>query len=142
MRREQFEAYIDHFNNKRYDELVKYFTDDVKVKYFTNMKIGAPRGKVLEGPAAFVENYKCLHETVEEKLEPGKFITDGKNIYCDLWTEFHFKEDTPEFSAGPKIKGDVFVCTNFVLYYLDENGKIKEIHIAHHRIHDPSEARL
>ena len=142
MTREEFEVYISHFNNKRYDELVKYFTDDIKVKYFVNMVVGVPRGKVLEGPDAFVANYKHLHETVEEKLELGKYLTDGEHIYCDLWTEFHFKEDTPDFSAGPMKKGDVFVCTNMILYYLDENEKFKEIHIAHHRIHDPSEARL
>jgi len=88
MKREQFAVYIDHFNNKRYDELVKYFTDDIKVKYFTNMKVGAPRGILLDGPAAFVEHYKSLHEKAEEKLELGKYITDGRNIYCDLWTEF------------------------------------------------------
>ena len=142
MTREEFAVYIDHFNNKRYDELVKYFSNDIRVQYFTDMKIGAPQGKVLEGPNAFAASYKELHKTVVEKLELGKYLCDGKNIYCDLWTEFHFTDDAPDFSAGPMKKGDVFVCTNFVLYFLDENEKFKEIRIAHHRVHDPAEARL
>ena len=142
MTKDDFLVYMSHFNSKNYDDLVTYFTDDVKVQYFTDMKRGAPRGNVLNGPAAFVESYKHLHDTVDEKLELGKFVCDDDNLYVELWTEFWFKEDTPDFSAGPMKKGDVFVCTNFVLYYFDENGKFKEIHIAHHRVHDPAEARL
>ncbi|MCL2110783.1 MAG: hypothetical protein FWH32_00730 [Clostridiales bacterium] len=142
MTREDFLVYMDHFNNMRYDELVKYFTDDIQVKYFTDMKRGAPRGDIADGPAAFVANYKQLHSTLIEKLELGKYVATDENIFCELWTEFHFTKDNPDFSAGPMKKGDVFVCTNFVLYFLDENGKFKEIHIAHHLVHPPSEARL
>ncbi len=98
MTRDEFLVYISHFNNKRYDELVKYFTDDIVVTYFVDMKTGTPKPQVLNGPAAFVENYKHLHDTVEEKMELGKMVTDGKNLYVELWTEFHFKKDTPDFS--------------------------------------------
>lgn len=142
MTREEFEIYVDHFNNRRYDDVLGYFADDVRVQYFAPFKIGESEGKVLNGRDQFRASYEHLHSTVRETMELRNYMCDGKNLYAELWTEFHAFEDTDDFSAGPLKKGDVFVATNFVLYWLDEDGKYKDIRISHHRVHDPSEAFL
>jgi hypothetical protein len=142
MTREEFEIYVDHFNNRRYDDVLSYFADDVRVQYFAPFVIGEPEGKVLNGREAFRESYEHLHSTITETMELRHFLCDGKNLYAELWTEFHANEDTEDFSAGVLKKGEDFVATNFVLYWLDEDGKYKDIRIAHHEVHDPSEAFL
>jgi hypothetical protein len=38
-------------------------------------------------------------------------------------------------------KGDINIMTNWVIYNLDENGKMKRIRIAHFRNHDPRTAK-
>ena len=37
MNREQFLEYMDHFNNKRYDDVASYFAPDIIVEYFTSL---------------------------------------------------------------------------------------------------------
>jgi hypothetical protein len=142
MTRETFETYIDHFNNKRYDDALACFTDDVRVRYLTPFSIGARPGIVRNGKTELREAYERLHATVRETLKLRHFVCDGKNLYAELWTERHALADTPDFSAGPLKKGDVFVATNFVLHWLNEEEAFYDVRVGHHRVHDPSEAFL
>ena len=142
MTREEFEIYVDHFNNKRFDDVLSYFADDVEVQYFSPLKKGAYEQRIFYGKDAFRERYEILHKTLREVMKLGKFVCDGDNIFVELWTEFHAFEDSPNFSVGHLKVGDVAIANNFVLYWLNEEGKFKKIRIAHHRIHDASEAFL
>ncbi|MDR2356018.1 MAG: hypothetical protein LBE16_07460 [Clostridiales Family XIII bacterium] len=142
MTRETFETYIAHFNNKRYDEISRYLTDDIRVQYVTPFSIGARPGIVRNGKAELRKAYEHLHATVRTALKLKHFICDGKNLYAELWTEYHALEDTPDFSAGPLQKGDVFVATNFLLHWLNKDGAFYDIRVGHHSVHDPSEAFL
>ena len=36
MNREQYLEYINHFNNKRYDAMMSYFTPELTVEFFTD----------------------------------------------------------------------------------------------------------
>ena len=141
MTREEFAVCIDHFNNEQFDEAVSCCTDDVVVQYFVNMFVGVGKPLRLVGKQAFNDRYNLQSKSVKATLELGKFVTDGKNIYTDLLIEYKFIEDMPDFSAGPMKKGDVLLCTDMLLYYLSNDGKIKEIHVGHHRIHDSIEPR-
>ncbi|MEM1562023.1 MAG: hypothetical protein QXF23_02090 [Candidatus Bathyarchaeia archaeon] len=140
MKREDFLKYIDHFNNKRYEELVKYFAPDVVIEYHDNAiyrgGYEVPPAKTLHGPKEFIENYKYLHEYVDEKLEIGVLMMNEKHIFVELWTEFYCYRDPPPGSYLQYKKGDLVIMTNWVLYDL-ENDKFKRIRIAHFRMHDP-----
>ena len=136
MTREEMEVYLDHFNKKRYDAVVDYFADDVTVQYPNAFELGAAPGKLLRGRDQFIENYKALHEKVDELLDLEEYIEDGKYIFIILHTEFIPKEDV-QWSAGFIEKGKVVVVNDFITYELDDEGKFKEIKIAHHNITYP-----
>ena len=142
MTREDYEEYIDHFNNKRYEEALKCFAEDVEVQYFAPFKKGAPEGEKINGKKALYKSYEQLHDTVREVIKLGKYVTDGKNVYVELWTEFHAFEDTPNFSAGPLKKGEDFFAINFFLYWINDEGKFNKMRVATHRICEPCEAFL
>ena len=143
MTREEFLVYMDHFNNKRYDELKKYFAPNVRFQYHTKFTNEPQDVRVRIGPDGFVKHYQELHPRVREQLDLGVCLSseDGKYLFVELYTEFHALVDTM-FTAGPMKKGDVFCCTNFILYELDENGKFVDVMIAHWRVEDPAKARL
>lgn len=140
MNREQYLEYVDHFNNKRYDKVTSYFAPDITVEYFDNAFGTQFPARTLHGPAEFAANYKALHEHTREVLELGDFMAEGDLVFVELYTEFHTFKDAPASGQQWK-KGDINIMTNWVMYNLDENGKMKRIRIAHFRNHDPKTAR-
>ena len=140
MNREQYLEYVDHFNNKRYDAVTDYFTEDITVEYFDNAYGTQFPPVTLHGREEFANNYKRLHEHTREVLELGDFIVNGDLMFVELYTEFHTFKDAPGETMGWK-NGDINVMTNWVVYNLDENGKMKRIRIAHFRNHGPKTAK-
>jgi hypothetical protein len=141
MNKEQYLEYIDHFNNKRYDALTSYFTPDITVEYFDHAFSSQYPARTLHGPEEFAANYKALHAHTREVLELGDFLSEGNLVFVELYTEFHTFKDTPESAGLMGKKGDINIMTNWVIYNLDEKGKMKRIRIAHFRNHDPKTAR-
>jgi len=142
MNRKQYLEYIDHFNNKRYDKVTSYFTPDITVEYFDNAYGPYAPAQILHGPKGFEANYRALHEHTREILELGDFLSEGNLMFVELYTEFiTFKDAPPRKGGTPRKKGDVVIMTNWVLYDLDEKGKMKRIRIAHFRNSDPSTAK-
>ncbi len=139
MNREEFQKYIDHFNARRYDDLVTYFTDDVSVEYFTRAA-GDPK-RVLSGPEGFMQSYLALHAQVREVLELGFFIADGDQIAVELYTEFHALHDGARVLGRELSLGEAVVMTNWVVYDL-EGGRFKRIRIAHFTDGVSEDARL
>lgn len=141
MNREQFLEYIDHFNNKRYDKVTSYFAPDITVEYFDDGFSMQFPARTLHGSDEFEMNYKSLHAHTREILELGDFISQGEMIFAELYTEFHTFRDAPESSGRMRKKGDIVIMTNWVMYNLDADGKMKRIRIAHFRNHDPETAK-
>ncbi len=141
MNKEEFEKYVDHFNNKRYDDIVNYFAPDITVEYYDNALDPASPARVLHGPDEFISSYKALHESVNEVLEIRDYISDDKLLFVELWTEFHAFRDMTASPARPALKkGETLIMTNFILYNL-EGDKMKRIRIAHFRNHPPEESK-
>ena len=140
MNKAQFQKYIDHFNNKRYDEVSSYFAPGIVVEYFTNLRDPKAPLRTLHGRQAFIESYKTLHQYVREVLELGFFLTEDNLMAVELYTEFHCIKDNPTFISQPMKNGDVAIMTNWVVYNM-ENDKMKRIRIAHFRMHDPKLAK-
>jgi hypothetical protein len=141
MNREQYLEYVDHFNNRRYDAVTGYFAPDITVEYFDNAYGQGPPARTLHGPEGFAANYKALHAHTREVLELGDFMSEGELVFAELYTEFHTFKDAPESSGMPRKKGDISIMTNWVMYNLDGNGKMKRIRIAHFRNHEPETAK-
>lgn len=141
MNRKQYLEYVDHFNNKRYDKVTGYFAPDITVEYPDNFAGPQIPARTLHGSAEFAANYKALHAHTREVLELGDFLAEGDLVFVELYTEFHTFKDPPASAGRQWKKGDITIMTNWVVYNLDKNGKMKRIRIAHFRNHDPGTAR-
>ena len=141
MTRDEFSVYIEHFNNKEYIDLTKYFSDDIIVEYFDNFTVDKQSPKTLRGKEEFVASYTNLHKKFREYLELGFFLYDGTTMAVELYTEFHALDDA-SFSAGTIKKGETLCVTNWVCYNFSPDGRFSHIRIAHFRNHDPSTRRF
>jgi hypothetical protein len=126
----EFLKYIGHFNRAEYDELVRYFADDVTLSF--------PDGNTLEGRDGIVAFYTPIHKAVQETLEIDFLMVSDEHIAVELYTEFHAKEDFPSFPGRALKKGDVLRFTSFVHYDLDADGRFERIRVARYRQHDES----
>jgi hypothetical protein len=142
MNREEYQAYVDHFNNKRYDAVTGYFTPDITVEYFTNLSNPKEPPRTLHGPKEFMASYMALHDHVREILELRDFMTQGDLLFAELYTEFHCFKDYGATSFNPLKKGDISIMTNWVMYNMTPDDKMKRIRIAHFRMHDPTTAKF
>ena len=68
-------------------------------------------------------------------------MSEGELVFAELYTEFHTFKDPPEDSGRLWKKGDVTIMINWVMYNLNENGRMKRIRIAHFRNNDPKTAK-
>jgi hypothetical protein len=141
MNREQYQVYVDHFNNKRYDAVTSYFTPDITVEYFTNLSKPSEPPRTLHGPKEFAASYMALHDHVREVLELGDFMAQGDLLFAELYTEFHCFKDYPTTSFNPLKNGDISIMTNWVIYNMTPDDRMKRIRIAHFRMHDPKTAK-
>jgi hypothetical protein len=124
-----FRTYIGHFNGAEYDELVRYFADDVTLSF--------PFGVTLEGREAIVDFYRPIHAAVKEILEIDFLLVGADKIAVELYTEFHALQDYPDFPGGRSLTtGDVLRFTSFVHYDLDESDHFRRIRVATYRQHD------
>lgn len=119
MTRDDYLRYIDHFNNKRYDQIAPYYADDIEVNLSTI---------TLKGPQGIVAFYTDFHTYVREFVDVKYLVMDAGGVATELYTEFDCFRDYPN-PALPFKKGDVRRVLNFVHYDL-ENGKFKRIRVA------------
>lgn len=136
MNKAQYLEYIDHFNNKRYDKLAEYFRPDIVVEYFSNLDDPSRPPITLHGPQQFVDVYANLHQHVRETLELRDFLSGDGLVFAELYTVFDCFKDMAGGAIGPMKAGDLLAMTNWVLYNLDDEGKMARIRIAHFRIHE------
>jgi hypothetical protein len=139
--KQRFLRYIDHFNNKRYGEVMKYYHPDVTIEYYTNFSDPQVPARTQRGLAGFLQQYQDLHQHCREALEIGDFLVDGSLMAAEVYTEFHFFKDYENFTRGAMKAGDVLVMTNWCIYNIVED-KFKRIRVTHFRMHDPRTARL
>ena len=141
MTREEFQKYLDCFNTKDYEGATDYFADDMELQFFTRFTNEPQTVRTVYGKEGFKEHYTKLHAKVNEILDLKVYLENDKDIFVSIYTEFHALEDVI-FTAGPMKKGDVFICTNFITYKLDENDKFKLIRVAHWAVHEPKPTQV
>jgi SnoaL-like domain len=123
-----FRTYISHFNAANYDELTRYFADDVELAF--------PDGNTLRGRQGIVDFYRPIHAAVKEVLEIEFLLVGEDKIAVELYTEFHAERDLAEFPSGPLRSGDVLRFTSFVHYDLGADDRFRRIRVARYRSHD------
>jgi SnoaL-like domain len=139
--KQRFLSYIDHFNHKRYAEVMKLYHPDITIEYYTSFANPDGPPRTQRGLDGFLQQYETLHQFCREALEVKDFLLDGNLMAAEIYTEFHFFKDYPDFSRGPVKAGDVLVMTNWCIYTI-EDDRFKRVRVAHFRMHDPRTARL
>jgi len=141
MDKQKLLQYIDHFNHKRYEEVMAFYHPDVVIEYPTMLAHPQAQPVTRRGRAGFLEQYLVLHEHCREALEAQTVLQDGNMMAAEMYTEFHFFRDYANFSGRRMKAGDVYITTNWCIYTV-ENDKFTHIRVAHFRLHDPQTARL
>jgi SnoaL-like domain len=141
MDKQQLLQYIDHFNHKRYEEVMSFYDPEVVIEYPTMLATPEAPPVTRRGRAGFLEQYVALHQHCREALEVQTVLQDGNMMAAEMYTEFHFFKDYPNFSGRSMKAGDVYITTNWCIYTV-ENEKFKHVRVAHFRLHDPRTARL
>jgi hypothetical protein len=141
MDKQKLLQYIDHFNHKRYEEVMAFYDPDVVIEYPTMLANPQAQPITRRGRAGFLEQYLVLHQHCREALEVQSVLQDGNMMAAEMYTEFHFFNDYPNFSGRSMKAGDIYITTNWCIYTV-ENEKFKHIRVAHFRLHDPKTARL
>ncbi len=141
MDKQSFLRYVDHFNNKRYEDVMAYYDPNVSIEYPTMLANPQAPPVTRNGRAGFLDQYVVLHQSCREALEVGDLLIDDNRIAAEMYSEFHFFGDCPNFSGRAMKAGDIYIATNWCIYAL-ENDKFKRIRVAHFRMHDPKTARL
>jgi hypothetical protein len=141
MNKQQLLQYIDHFNHKRYEEVMAFYHPDIVIEYPTMLANPKAPPVTRRGREGFLEQYVMLHQHCREALEVQTVIQDGNMIAAEMYTEFHFVKNYSNFSGRDMKAGDICITTNWCIYNV-ENEKFKHIRVAHFRLHDPKTARL
>ena len=117
--RADLQAYLDHFNNKRYDQQVAYYAPDVAYK------VGS---LTLIGPKAIADFYRDFHLYVKEHVRIVDFVKNGDTVAVTMPSQFEAFKDYDK--NGLKYKaGESKYIVSFIFYKL-QDGKIKQIRVA------------
>ncbi len=131
LKRHDLETYLDHFNNKRFDDVISYFSDDVEVYYFRKWTTEPQEPqKVLRGRGAFKANYERIAEHCDEKLRLGVFLAREGALFVELYTSFTAYHDTDILLSGFLKKGETLYVNHFINYALNEKDQFETIKIA------------
>ena len=122
-----FRRYIALFNAAHYDELVRYYADDVTLSFAD--------GRTLRGRDGIVAFYRPIHAAVREVLEIEFLLIAGDRIATELYTEFHCVRDFPSFPGRRLSAGEILRLTSFVHYELQDD-RFRRIRVARYRTHD------
>jgi len=122
----EFARYIAAFNDRRYDEMIGFYADDVVLE----LPAAAPRS-----PVRIKEHYQALHSRVDEWLRVDWLILAGDKIAVEIYTEFLAQRAHPQFSFKPLEEGELFRCTNMVHYDLKPDGRFAQIRVGRYRVH-------
>jgi hypothetical protein len=113
------EAYLDHFNSKRYDEQIAYYAPDVMYK------VGS---LTLRSPAEIKAFYEDFHQYSKEHVRIARYAQTGDVVALALPSRFEPFRDYEKNGLSFKA-GEVYEFVSLIFYTLKQ-GKIWRIRMA------------
>ena len=113
------EAYIGHFNAKRYDQQIAYYAPDVMYK------VGS---LTLESPQAIKDFYADFHQYSKEHVRIARFAQTGDTVAVALPSRFEPFRDYEKNGLSFKA-GEIYEFVSLVFYTL-KAGQIWRIRMA------------
>jgi hypothetical protein len=117
--REDLEAYIGHFNARRYDEQIAYYAPDVR------FKVGS---LTLTSPEAIKDFYAEFHQYSKEHVRVALYAQTGDTVAVAVPSRFEPFRDYEKNGLSFKV-GTVYEFVSLVFYTL-KDGKIWRIRMA------------
>ena len=117
--RADIQAYLDHFNNKQYDQQVAYYAPDVVYK------VG---DLTLTSPKAIADFYRDFHMYVKEHVRIVDFVKNGDIVAVTMPSQFEAFKDYDKHGLKYKAGENKYIVS-FIFYKL-QDGKIKQIRVA------------
>jgi ketosteroid isomerase-like protein len=118
-----FRDYIAAFNRNDFDELGRYYAQDVEFE---------GRAATLHGREELLRFYRGVKSRIRETIAIQDIVAGERALVADLITELHPLEDWPDFPTGPLRKGETRCSQNFVWYDLAD-GRFVRIRAANYR---------
>lgn len=75
MRRSEFEKYLGYFNTSAYEDVHRYFADDIILKF---------AGYEFTGKRSIRRFYQFFHDHLDEKIIVHQFAGDDENVIIDV----------------------------------------------------------
>jgi len=117
--RADLQQYLDHFNNKQYDQQVAYYSPDVVYK------VGS---LTLTSPKQIADFYRDFHQYVKEFVRLGDYVQNGDTVAVSMPSQFEAFKDYDKNGLTYKA-GESRYIVSFIFYKL-QDGKIKQIRVA------------
>jgi len=118
MTREDFERYINAFNNNAFDVFTSFYADDVDFQLGDRMHI--------VGRTNIGDFYRGVKAHFAETLTILDLVIAPDGACLHVHTRFETIEDWPDFTMWPTKKGDVREIESIILYRI-ANGKFTHI---------------
>jgi hypothetical protein len=109
MNKQEFEAYLDAFNQPDFERLADFFTEDAVFAHLPHL----PK---LIGRNAILDFYRDVKSKLHETVKPLNLFVDDHGIAAEVSTEFVPFADYPDFPSTPLAPGDVYRMTGIVFY--------------------------
>jgi ketosteroid isomerase-like protein len=118
-----FRGYIAAFNRNDFDELERYYAQDVEFE---------GRAATLHGRDELLRFYRGVKSRIRETIAIQDIVVGERALVADLITELQPLEDWPDFPTGPLRKGETRRSQNFIWYDL-AGGRFIRIRAANYR---------
>lgn len=125
MNRSKFEKYLGHFNTRAYEEVHRYFADDIVLRF---------AGYEFTGKSSIRRFYRFFHDHVDEQIIVHQFAGDDENVIIDVTVRLEAKKAlTPaalKANGYERLvalrRGEVVEIPQFIHYRI-EKDQFKEI---------------
>jgi ketosteroid isomerase-like protein len=121
MEEEAFRKYIAEFNAANFDDLARYYADDVVFSF--------NGGLTLHGRDAIVEFYRPFRQAVDQTVDIRFLVMDDEHVAVEMATEFRAREDYENPMRGPLRAGATLRVISFVHYDIGPDGRFTAIRV-------------
>jgi SnoaL-like protein len=121
MDEEAFRRYIAEFNAANFDDLARYYADDVIFSF--------NGGLTLHGRDAIAAFYRPFRQAVDQTVDIRFLVMNAEHAAVEMATEFRAREDYENPMRGPLRAGDTLRVTSFVHYDIGPDGRFTAIRV-------------
>ncbi len=122
MRKEDFDTYIDRFNQEDPGAFEDYMAPDVRMLNGT---------LEINGVGDVKAHYAKIWSAMRESLNVERFVSDEKTVAIQMHTHFEVLTDDAASPFGQISAGETFDFHGLIMYRLRADGRFADIRVAY-----------